>query len=86
MMRCMVAGFEDERCDCRCARNLVKGEDVVSASLNWKSGCVERGMKCIFEGEGRMRRLERSKSWQNVDVLWFFSVHAQALVSAHVHS
>jgi hypothetical protein len=57
-------------------RNFVNGEAVVSASLNWKSGCVERGMKCMFEGEGRVRRLERSKSWQNVVLLALFSVKA----------
>lgn len=37
-----------------------------SGSLKLRSGCVERGMKCMFEGEGRISRLLRSKSWQNI--------------------
>lgn len=46
----------------------------MSVSLKCRSGCVERGMKCMFESEGRIRRLLRSNSWQKVAELEDFSV------------
>jgi hypothetical protein len=38
----------------------------VFGSLNSKSGLLVEGTKYIRDGEGRIRRLLRSKSWQNI--------------------
>lgn len=46
----------------------MKGERKGEGVVNCRSGVDERGMKCIFEGEGRIRRLLRSKSWQKIAV------------------
>lgn len=48
-------------------RNCVKGE-VVGGVVKLRFGGEERGMKWMGEGEGRISRLERSKSWQKIAV------------------
>lgn len=71
IIRWIVVGEDEASCVWRCVRNFVNGDTEGSVGLNDRSGCVERGVKWMFEGEGRMRRLERSKVWQNVDVVVF---------------
>jgi hypothetical protein len=44
---------------------VLKGDAEVVLSLNSKSGLVAEGTKYIRDGEGDIRRLLRSKSWQN---------------------
>jgi len=75
MMRWIVVGGVEEKFVCKCVRNFVNGEIEGSVGLKDRSGCVERGMKCMFEGEGRVRRLERSNVWQKVAVLVGFSAY-----------
>lgn len=41
---------------------LVKGETVLSRSLKSKFGLVDKGTNLMFDGEGRMSLLLRSKS------------------------
>jgi hypothetical protein len=41
---------------------MVKGDAELVLSLNSKSGLAEEGTKYILDGEGRIRRLLRSKS------------------------
>jgi hypothetical protein len=45
---------------------VLNGDAEVFGSLNSKSGLLVEGTKYIRDGEGRIRRLLRSKSWQNI--------------------
>ena len=45
---------------------MLNGDAEVFGSLNSKSGLLVEGTKYIRDGEGRIRRLLRSKSWQNI--------------------
>jgi hypothetical protein len=55
-----------DSCVMRWFKKVVKGETVVVASLNSKFWRVDIGTKCIGDGEGRIKRLLRSKSWQKI--------------------
>ncbi len=44
----------------------MNGDAEVFGSLNSKSDLLVEGTKYIRDGEGRIRRLLRSKSWQNI--------------------
>lgn len=78
IIRWIVEGGVVERCVWRCWRNVVNSDIDEVVALKDRSGAVERGIKCIGEGEGIARRLERSKVWQNVAVFVLFSVHTQS--------
>ena len=45
---------------------MLNGDAEAFGSLNSKSGLLVEGTKYIRDGEGRIRRLLRSKSWQNI--------------------
>lgn len=65
MILWIVEGGEDERCVCRCWRKGANGEIEGSVVVDEREGCAERGTKWMGEGEGIVRRLERSNVWQN---------------------
>lgn len=61
-----IVDGEEERCDVRWAKNLVKGEIDGSGSLKSRFGPSCVCTKCMWAVEGRIRRLLRSKSWQKM--------------------
>ena len=60
--RCIVEGGEFESCEMRWIKNGFKGDFDVSPCSKSKLGFDCSGTKCIGDGEGRVRRLLRSKS------------------------
>lgn len=61
---CIAVGGEEERCIDRWFKKATNGDFVTSPSLNSKFGLVITGTNFMGEGEGRISRLLRSKSWQ----------------------
>jgi hypothetical protein len=64
-MRWAVVLGDADRCVIRWFKNMVNGDVEVVWSLKLKSGLVAEGTKYIRDGDGNVRRLLRSKSWQN---------------------
>ncbi len=61
-MRWTVVLGDADRCLIRWFKKVVNGDVEVIWSLNSKSSLVAEGTKYILDGEGKIRRLLRSKS------------------------
>ena len=66
MTRCIEVG-DEESCVVRWATNFANRGDSGLGSVKSRFGRRETGTNCNCPDVGKMRRLLRSKSWQNMD-------------------